>query len=688
MSYGSGSQAQDAMAVIAGWMGNDYGVRVKYHTGATVCADVKNKVIQVPRLACASGVKNDDLMVLRGRVYHESGHIAFTDLSEDDTPKKKALFECLNAVEDRRIERKLVEKHEGAGPVLQWNIDKANKKIASKIAEHGEPASPLWEGLAAMGLMVEGRTPAWQLSDKARAYVDAGYDAFSKIRNADTVHDSLAVANEVYEILKKVNKEMKQEQEQQSGGQGDGDEQSEQDGDKKPGKSGKSKKDDAAGDEDGKDESAGKGSGDEDGEDQEDQNAGSAGDDFDEESDGKDSEDGEDSEDGDGKGQDGKSQSGETCGDESDCQGDSGGDDFDDEDGDESDVTTKPSQEAGGGDYTPNDLGKADGYEQEPEDQLEQESTGENGLEAVMSEVAKDIIDSIEDNGEIYLSDRSKDKHVMAKGDDSTRMQFVKTRESVAAEVGSIVRAVEQALRAMARCRKMSYQRNGKLDMRRLPQLAKGLSKEVFYKTRTGLKIDTVVSIVVDESGSMCDQVKEVRQVVVMLGETLERIGVEFEVIGSTTTGSYYGREKLNGFDRVNPIRYAHYKGLGESWLAVRDRVMKLSAHVNNVDGEVLEYVSNGLMQRPEKRKIVFMLSDGEPCAGHGNNSVMCRNLKAVVKRVRNVGIEVYGFGVDTEAPKHFYGDKWFVGLRKGALGQGLAQKLAGVLTLGRLGAK
>jgi cobalamin biosynthesis protein CobT len=108
--------------------------------------------------------------------------------------------------------------------------------------------------------------------------------------------------------------------------------------------------------------------------------------------------------------------------------------------------------------------------------------------------------------------------------------------------------------------------------------------------------------------------------------------------------------------------------------------------HHHNIDGEVVEYAAFRLKQRPERRKVIFSLSDGEPCAGHGNDGEMCANLKRVCKRVRKEGVEVYGFGVQTESPRAFYGKEWFINLEKvNEMGPGFVREFTRIVTEGKV---
>ena len=152
MTYGKGyydeSGAQNAMAIIAKWMGQSSNLRVLYHDGTAVDADIFNGVIRIPRLACSGGLTEETMQLLRHRVYHEAGHISKTKLDKDDYPSG-ALFEILNAIEDRRMEKAVEVEYPGATPVFDFGHRYNHQKIVERAAEEGIDA-PLWEALVAM----------------------------------------------------------------------------------------------------------------------------------------------------------------------------------------------------------------------------------------------------------------------------------------------------------------------------------------------------------------------------------------------------------------------------------------------------------------------------------------------------------------------------------------------------------
>ena len=721
--YGSDREAEDAMAVMARWISRNRKIKVVYHSGTAVDADVEGGVIRIPRMACASGITQEALMLLRGRVYHEAGHIDETvTVPRKDYPKptpdgrKTPLFEIWNALEDRRMEAVESDKHAGCKVVFDWSNKYFNKEIAKKISS-GNLDAPLWEALVAMSFLVEGCSPAWSPSKKAKAYIDVAYGEFSKVKSCQNDRESLELAEKIHKLLKQANEDWKKNEpkqqpqkgqqgqkgekgekddqgdqgeqekgkqdkgEPQSGGSGDFEDEDEEgegkDSESKKSKNGKDDKGEKKDGEDGEEDGEGKGGEkkekEEKGKDGEGSSGGEEGDDEDdEEGEGEGSEgegeegDGEgEDEEGEGKG-DGSSEGGENS--EGGEKGAEAGGKGEGKGGNEGDGEKPDGKGESKGDVKPGDAP----YEMKDEEaqggmgakddrELEDEVDGVSQEEIANEELSRYFAD-LDPADTNYLSRRDLDEHIVPSVNDAGKTTYKERREMVSVMVASMTHALEQALRSLARSRKKPYLRHGKLDKRRLVSIAKGLSKEVFYKINSGMDLDVAVAVTIDESGSMGNFV-HVQLMALAIGEALNAIRVPFEIIGTTTqySGGDHRMPLMEGFSRVNPIIYRHYKSFNEKWDVVRSRIVQTSHYNHNIDGEVVEYAAFRLAQRKESRKIVFSLSDGEPCGGHNNDEQMGANLKRVCKRVRKEGIEVYSVSIGTEAPALLYGKQFSI---------------------------
>jgi cobalamin biosynthesis protein CobT len=730
---------EGALTAMGTLMAKVKGLKVKFHDGAACDADIFTNTIRVPRVVFASQADllssadlqklkdqfkdvldfDDAIMLLRSNFYHELGHIMKTKLTKAEWPSG-ALHKCWNAVEDRWMEREMCRVAPGIEQAIRWAGDYYNKKVAAQI--NGGHDAPLWEALVAMGFLSDGIHPAWNLTEKAEAYFDAGYDIFIEWRHCKSSKDCLEVAKKLHDVLREVHEEYENERKQEESGQddgqgGDGDSQDQdsQDSDngqqdaedQKEGKGG------TEGDESEDDAPSGNGgSGDFDDDDEESEKSGSGGsddtDDDTEEDEGDDAAGGSGDEDESEKSDETDSDEGdsedETDSDEGDSEDETDSDEGDDAEGDDTDDDAGDSASSGSGEKaSDNDEEEADGQESKDFDSDDSDySPGDDGSEGdddpdvafEMEADGPDLNDFIaEDLGEvfggidtsdIYLSRTDNDEHLFPemKGD---KERFKTRRAECGASVMALSCALEQSLRSITKSRKDSHRRRGKIDPRRLTAITKSLSKEVFYQTRNGFALDVAVEIVIDESYSMTNY-EQVKTLAIAMGEALSKIGVPFEITGTTTKYAGGSAPRLDGFTRTNPIVYKHYKLFSEPWAAVRHRTVNISRHVHNVDGETVEFAASRLMDRREKRKIIFSICDGEPCAGHYNDSVMADNLVKVCEETRKRGIEVYGFGIGTYGPQAYYGKDWFVHLKNSEeMGPEFIRRFASIITGGRI---
>ena len=713
-------EAEDAMSVLAKWMGRNSKLQVVYHNGTAVDADIFKGIIRIPRLACASGITQEALMLLRSSVYHEAGHIDDTKLDKSEYPKG-ALHEIWNALEDRRMESVLAGKHKGCELVFRWATHHYNKKIAERITSGGTNA-PLWEALVAMGFMVEGIRPNWTLTPKAQDYYDAAYADFSQVSLCNNAKDCVTLAEKIYKLLKDVNNEWKQAQPPQQSQQGE----TQQD------QQGEGESQDQQGEGESQDQ---QGEGKEKKQDKEDKGEPQSGgckdfDDYENEKPEKgqgdnsvsDDQDGEESSEGkekkskksDGKGKEEKkssegkeekksgegdeegSEKGKQAGEEGDDAQDGEGDEADSEgnqDGKDGDQGQQSKDHADGqgkpGDtpYNPQSNepkgGKGDGKDKRD---LEDEMDGMSKQQA-MNEDLEQFFKNLPAEDKAYTSRRDLDVHTTPETTDEDKTSYRERLSQVSVTVATMTRTLEQVLRSMSKCHKNPYLRYGDVDFDRLVDIAKGLSKEVFYDTRDGMKLDVAVAITIDESGSMSNYY-EVQLLAMAIGEALNAMHIPFEILGSTTMYGQGDRNMvpMNGFSRVNPIVYKGYKLFSEGWASVRQRLVHTGAYHHNVDGEVVEYAAFRLLQRRERRKVIFSLSDGEPCAGHCNEEEMGYNLKRVCGRVRKQGVEVYGVGIATSSPRAFYGKDFFVKLDDvKKMGADFVREFSRIITAGKV---
>lgn len=166
----------------------------------------------------------------------------------------------------------------------------------------------------------------------------------------------------------------------------------------------------------------------------------------------------------------------------------------------------------------------------------------------------------------------------------------------------------------------------GILDTARLDRVVINPLDPLSYKQETDTEFrDTVVTLLIDNSGSMRGRPISVAAVSAdILARTLERCAVKVEILGFTTRAWKGGQSreawlaagKPANPGRLNDLRHIVYKSADAPWrrarknlgLMLREGILK-----ENIDGEALLWAHNRMIGRPERRKILMVISDGAP---------------------------------------------------------------------------
>ncbi len=169
-------------------------------------------------------------------------------------------------------------------------------------------------------------------------------------------------------------------------------------------------------------------------------------------------------------------------------------------------------------------------------------------------------------------------------------------------------------------------QEEGLIDAARLPRLIMDAQATAIYKRESDTPFrDTIVTLLIDNSGSMRGRpITTAALSADILARTLERCGVRTEILGFTTRSWKGGRARdawqTNGKPplpgRLNELRHIVYKAADAPYprarrnlgLLLREGLLK-----ENIDGEALLWAAQRLLKRPERRRVLMVISDGAP---------------------------------------------------------------------------
>ena len=212
----------------------------------------------------------------------------------------------------------------------------------------------------------------------------------------------------------------------------------------------------------------------------------------------------------------------------------------------------------------------------------------------------------------------------------------------------------------------------GILDAARLTRVIVNPTFPLSYKMESPTNFkDTIVTLLIDNSGSMRGRPITVAAMCGdILARTLERCGVNVEILGFTTVAWKGGKtrekwltnNKPNKPGRLNDIRHIIYKAAEQPWrrskknlgLMLKEGILK-----ENIDGEALIWACNRLNRRYEQRKILMVISDGAPVddstlsVNYGD--YLDKHLHEVIYKIENYSmIELIAIGIGHDVTRYY----------------------------------
>ncbi|BBI61793.1 hypothetical protein HSBAA_30990 [Vreelandella sulfidaeris] len=312
-------------------------------------------------------------------------------------------------------------------------------------------------------------------------------------------------------------------------------------------------------------------------------------------------------------------------------------------------------------------------------EEIEKVETYDSALESVISDGAAS---SLEQAG--YMPFSSEKDVIETFKIPTARTEYAKNRQRRLREensdrIGVMSKSLERLLVARNRSMFVPGFRSGRLHSAGLYKLQTGDTR-VFRRKEEIRTKNTAVMLLVDCSGSMNsrDRIVKAGDAAYALCHALERINIKTQVMGFTTgTDGDMHRDAYNqleavlkknpkfagGFDRVEPLFMPIFKSFDERLTPTAEMRVAAIPYVsmrNNADGESVEIAGNILRGRQEERKIMIVLSDGQPAmasayTSYGHDGRADEHLKNVVTELESVGIETLGIGIETHDVKQYY---------------------------------
>ena len=146
------------------------------------------------------------------------------------------------------------------------------------------------------------------------------------------------------------------------------------------------------------------------------------------------------------------------------------------------------------------------------------------------------------------------------------------------------------------------------------------------------------VAVLNDESGSMLygDRSTSARAASIVLYDFCTALDIPIAIYGHTE------------FSDVEMYAYAEFDHPDQN---DRYRLMDISAHSGNRDGAALRFVAERLVNRPEKMKLLIIISDGQP-AGYGYGGTEAeKDLRGIKQEYQNRGITMFAAAIGDDKP-------------------------------------
>ncbi len=194
----------------------------------------------------------------------------------------------------------------------------------------------------------------------------------------------------------------------------------------------------------------------------------------------------------------------------------------------------------------------------------------------------------------------------------------------------------------------INNQKSGKIDTASLwkASVYRGQSNgsRVFQKDTEHMNLDTAVSLLVDQSGSMSGfRFYNAAAAATTLNEVFSKIGVKTRITSFTDSPDRtYNIVHKDYAEHINKENLVKNFGLAGAW--------RMSG---NADGENILWEFNKIVNRPEKKKLIIVLSDGEPADSKMGD--IYQFTYDVIKNIEKSPVGIIGIGIESHAVERFY---------------------------------
>lgn len=256
----------------------------------------------------------------------------------------------------------------------------------------------------------------------------------------------------------------------------------------------------------------------------------------------------------------------------------------------------------------------------------------------------------------------------------SNLKSYAKTVDESRGKLPIMKSKLERALMTAMDTEYVSGHRTGRLDIRGKGVAIMSGRENIFRRKEGGKDISTAVTILIDASGSMSGtKIHLAQKTAIVLAEAIGRVGVPIEVLVFNNRSP--NRDEVpnydevmalrndilqanrgeNSYGRIEPLSMYVAKSFEDNMNASKvglGGIHHMAGH-NNSDGEALLRAWEGLRKRPEKNKVMLVLSDGAPCCA--GNGTVAQHLRDTTELLTKEGANLIGLGILDNSVKYYY---------------------------------
>jgi nitric oxide reductase activation protein len=171
------------------------------------------------------------------------------------------------------------------------------------------------------------------------------------------------------------------------------------------------------------------------------------------------------------------------------------------------------------------------------------------------------------------------------------------------------------------------------------------------YRSVQRPNVNLATAVVVDESGSMDKRVKDAARAMLAIVDPLDHLGCPTLAVGFRchyesglypNSEEYYDAAGKPRYHRGHAVTIDLFKDWHEPLRATLGRFAKVKATGSTPMADGIQFALQGLSERKERHRILFVITDGEP------DGECLPVVRRQIRLAREAGITIVGIGIDS----------------------------------------